>query len=218
MKQAAETCTSDTSTMQSPLVGHRVFYSHNLQEMLPIAHGSYSVRVTVGEIDSNVTEEDLDLCGDFDTSVFSPQSQQPAIRVTSFSRPIHEANTSGHTNINEGPMWTITPQEAPIKISSEADRRIRGHEDLLKKVYAIIQDEARNKSVPISHIEVLSDWSNEYDEQTGVVIYIEIQGAVDDRFALWDKIANRLEELEDSLLPDEHDFLVNNVSVVVNRA
>jgi hypothetical protein len=175
------------------------------------------MRVTVGEIDSKVIEDQLDLCGDFDTSVFSPQSQQPAIRTISLSRPIHEADTSGHTNTDKGSTWAIMPQKAPRKVSSEADQRIRGHEDLLKKVYAIIQDEARNKSVPISHIDVLSDWSNEFDEHTGVVIYIEIQGTADDRFALWDKIASSLEELEGSLLPDEYDFLISNVSVVVNR-
>jgi hypothetical protein len=218
MREAAETYTSDTSTMQGPQAAHGVFYNYSTQEMLTISRGPYTVSVTVGEIDSNVTEEDLGLSGNFDTSVFFPQPQQPAIRVASFSRPIHEADTSGHTNIDEGPIWIITPQEAPVKISSEADQRIRGHENLLKKVYAIIQDEAGNKSVPLSHIEVLSDWSNEYDEQTGIVIYIQIQGTADDRFAFWDTIANSLEELEDSLLPDEHDFLISNVSVVVNRA
>ena len=218
MREAAEPYTSDTSTMWGLLDIDEVFYSYSTQDIRAIPQGSYAMRVTVGEIDSHVTEEDLDLSVDFDTSAFSPQPQQLEIRVSSFSRQIREAGTSGYTNIDEGPIWTITPQEAPVKISSEADQRIRGHENLLKKVYAIIQDEARNKSTPLSHIDVLSDWSNEYDEHTGVVIYIEIQGTADDRFALWDKIADSLEELEGSLLPDEQDFLISNVSVVVNRA
>lgn len=189
MTQVAE-YTADTTTLQSPPVGHRIFYGHSTTGR------RCAVSVSTGEIDANVTKEEWGLSEDvnpfqdrkarwqyfedkFDTSVFPPQLQL---------------------------LWIRTPQEEPVKISCEADGRIHGHEQLLKQVYAIIRDEARHKHIPPSHLEVLSDWSHEYDEHTGVVIYVEMQGTADERFALWDTIANRLEELEGSLPPNERDF------------
>ncbi len=237
MRQESDMYTADTTTMPRPLVGHGVFYIQSMQGRLPVTCVSFAVSAITGEIDVNVTEEASDLAGNvvliqasraqcqrfetrsgFDTSAFSPQPQQLTKCVTAWFGRIFDADgAGGHANTDAGPIWVITPQETPVKISPEAERRILGREQLLQRAYNIIRDEARNKSMPLSHVEVLSDWSNEYDEHTGVVIYVEMRGTADDRFALWDTLANRLEDLEGSLSPDERDFLKRRVSVVVNR-
>ena len=189
MTQVAE-YTADTTTLQSPPVGHEIFSGHSttgrlVEDVSPYRKTRYlyTANVSVGKIDVDVTEEEggqyFEYKSSFDTAVF--------------------------------------PQEEPVKISSDANKHIRGHEQLLKKVYAMIREEAHHTSIPLLYIEVLADWSHEYDEHTGVVIYIGIQGTADERFALWDSIAHRLETLEGSLPPNERNFLLRNVSVVVNR-
>lgn len=132
--------------------------------------------------------------------------------------PAHEDEASRKTTTSKEDIWTIIPKKVPVKASAEAVRRIRGREGLLEKLYAIIQDEGHKTNIALLSIEVLPDWSHEYDEQTGIVIHAEMQGSVDDRFTLWDAISNRLESFEHKLSADERAFLTNNLSVAIHRS
>jgi hypothetical protein len=103
-------------------------------------------------------------------------------------------------------------------IDLEATRRLRGHERIVQKVCSLAKDEARARELALLHIDVRPAWSHEYDERTGVVIDAEIQATADERFSYWDAVCERLNELEDSLPPEERRFLNDEVSFVVNRS
>ena len=58
----------------------------------------------------------------------------------------------------------------------------------------------------------------EYEERTGVVIDVEIKATTDERFSYWDAVCERLNELEESVPPEERCFLNDEVSFIVNRS
>jgi hypothetical protein len=103
-------------------------------------------------------------------------------------------------------------------IDLEATRRLRGHERIVKEVCSFAKEEAQTRGLALLHIDVRPAWSHEYDERTGVVIDAEIQATADERFSYWDAVCERLNELEDSLPPEERRFLNDEVSFVVNRS
>jgi hypothetical protein len=115
-----------------------------------------------------------------------------------------------------GGTWTI-PSLAQPNMSPEARRRMLGYEHLMQRIYTLVQEEAKKQGLILYKIEVEPDWSHEYDEKTGIIVRAEIQGTSDDRFTFWDSIANRLEDLEQLLSPDECTFLTRSISVVINR-
>jgi hypothetical protein len=103
-------------------------------------------------------------------------------------------------------------------IDLEATRRLHGYERIVQEVCSLAKDEARARGLALLRIDVRPAWSHEYDERTGVVIDAEIQATADERFSYWDAVCERLNELEDSLPPEERRFLNDEVSFVVNRS
>ncbi len=107
---------------------------------------------------------------------------------------------------------------SPMVITPEVGQRLRGREKLLQTVYAIAHEEAQKQGIHLRKVTVRPAWSNEYDERTGVVVDVEIEGAADDRFSYWESVCTRLQDLESALPPQERDFLVNDLSFIVNRS
>lgn len=106
----------------------------------------------------------------------------------------------------------ITPE-----ITDEAKRRLAGREYLQDKFLSIVEEEASGLNIALTRIAVRPGWSHEYQDQTGVVIEVEMAGNNDRRFGLWDAISVRLDALLSSLTGEEQAFLANNVSVVVTQ-
>lgn len=59
---------------------------------------------------------------------------------------------------------------------------------------------------------------HKYDERTGIVIDVEIKASSDERFSYWDAVCERLNELAESVPPEELCFLNDEVSFIVNRS
>ena len=197
MSQADRFRPTETTTMQDETAGFLLFYAD--------------------ESHDNTTEEKE--MPWHQAVVWSPRyaSEPPVTCDILHPDPAHGGETSGQATIGEGAVWTVTPQRTPVKVTAKAERRSQGYEKLLEELYIIIQDETRNADIPLTQIEVLANWSHEYVDETGIVIYIEIRGSSDDRFALWDALALRFTELEATLPDDERNFLMNNVSIEVER-
>jgi hypothetical protein len=202
---------ADTTTMQHESTGFWLSYAE--------------------EIEDNTTEETLDLPRNVvlhqtksmkwhEGPVWDPgyTSVTPlTTRGILHSEPTHVGEASRQTTIGEEDIWTIMPQRTPVKASAEADRRMRGHGGLMERIYAIVYDEAQREHLSIHALKVRAAWSHEYDEETGVIIDVEIEGSAEQRFALWDRVSSQIEDLETSLRPDEHDFLTRCLSIIVNR-
>jgi len=111
------------------------------------------------------------------------------------------------------------PAEPKIEISPAAQERLCGHALLAEKVYSIIKEEAKRADVS-PRIVVRPSWSHEYEDQTGVVIEVEIAASDEKRFNLWDTISLRLDALLDStsLSEEEQSFLTNKLSVIVTQS
>jgi len=103
-------------------------------------------------------------------------------------------------------------------IDPEAARRFRGHERIMHEVCSLAKEEAQSRGLTLLRIDVRPAWSHEYDEQTGVVIDVEIKASSDERFSYWDAVCERLNELEEAVPPEERGFLNDEVSLIVNRS
>ena len=124
--------------------------------------------------------------------------------------------SSGQATIGEGPIWTIVPRRE-FRIAPEAERRILGYEWLMQYLYEIVYDEMQRQRVSLRQLEVRPAWSNEYDDTTGVVIDVSIEGSVEQRFALWEVISSKIEALEAYMRPGDREFFTSSVSIIVNR-
>jgi hypothetical protein len=107
--------------------------------------------------------------------------------------------------------------EPKIEVFSDAQERLSGHTVLAEKVYSVIKEEAKRSDV-LPSIVVRPSWSHEYEDLTGIVIDVEIHGDDDKRFTLWDAISSKLDALLDSMSAEEQAFLMDNLSVVVNKS
>ena len=103
-------------------------------------------------------------------------------------------------------------------IDPEAARRFRGHERIVQEVCSLAKEEAQARRLTLLCIDVRPAWSHEYDERTGIVIDVEIKASSDERFSYWDAVCERLNELEESLPPEERCFLNDEISFIVNRS
>lgn len=103
-------------------------------------------------------------------------------------------------------------------ISSEAERRFRGHEKVVQEVLSLAEKEARARGISLVKIDVRPAWSHEYEERTGVVIDVEIKATAEERFSYWDAVCEWLDQLADSLPPKEQRFLNDEISFIVNRS
>ncbi|HEU4343216.1 MAG TPA: hypothetical protein VFU31_16815 [Candidatus Binatia bacterium] len=98
----------------------------------------------------------------------------------------------------------------------QARRRLKGHEELLKKLVVIAKREAALRAMPILKIEALGAWSHEYEEKSGIVVHVEVQATDQQRFSFWEEISERVDSLRDTLSTEEKDFLTDQISVVVD--
>jgi len=103
-------------------------------------------------------------------------------------------------------------------IAPEAARCFRGHERIVQEVCSLAKEETQARGLVLLHIDVRPAWSHEYDERTGIVIDVEIRASSDERFSYWDAVCERLNELEETLSPEDRCFLNNEVSFIVNRS
>ncbi len=103
-------------------------------------------------------------------------------------------------------------------ISPEAARRFSGHEKIVQEVCSLAQEEAQARGLALLQIDVRPAWSHEYDERTGIVIDVEIRASSDERFSYWDAVCERLNELAESVPPEERCFLNDEISFIVNRS
>lgn len=127
---------------------------------------------------------------------------------------------TGHESLfssPETPSYDLPPV-AVETIDSEATRRLHGHERIMQEVCSLAKAEARARGLTLLCIDVRPAWSHEYDEGTGVVINAEIQATANERFLYWDAVCERINEMEDSLLPEERRLLNDEVSFVVQRS
>lgn len=116
--------------------------------------------------------------------------------------------------------WVYHPEQFYRKekdISPEAERRFKGHERVVQKALSLAEKEAQARRISLLKIEVRPAWSHEYEERTGVVIDVEIKATPEERFSYWDAVCEKLDQLEDSLPPEERRFLNDDISFVVSR-
>ncbi len=104
-----------------------------------------------------------------------------------------------------------------LDISPEAKSRISGCEKVVQEVCSLAEKEAQARGISLLRINVRPAWSHEYDEHTGVVIDVEIKATADERFSYWDAVCEQLDQLVDSLPPEEQRFLIDKISFVVGR-
>ena len=130
-----------------------------------------------------------------------------------------------HLDSDQAPLFT--PDEEASRglspttietIAPKAAERSRGHEKIVHEVCSLAKEEAQTRGLTLLCIDVRPAWSHEYEERTGIVIDVEIRASSDERFSYWDAVCERLNQLEDSLLPEEQRFLQDEVSLVVNRS
>jgi hypothetical protein len=131
------------------------------------------------------------------------------------------------SHLASGQAALLTPDEetsrglSPIlteTIDPEAARRFSGHERIVQKACSLAKEEAQARGLVLLHIDVRPVWSHEYDERTGIVIDVEIRASSDERFSYWDAVCERLNELEETLSPENRCFLNDEVSFIVNRS
>ncbi len=104
------------------------------------------------------------------------------------------------------------------EVFTEAEKRLANHSGLLEQLISIIETEANKLNIPVRKITARPAWSHEYDEETGVVIDIQITGSAVDRFRLWDAISEKIEKHQASFSEKENYFVAKEISFVVNRS
>jgi hypothetical protein len=112
---------------------------------------------------------------------------------------------------------TVKLKSTTVEIVEEAERRIRGHENLIAQLHSIVEEEADRLDVIINRIIVRPGWSHEYEDKNSVVMYIDIRGETETRFCLWDSTCEKIDSLGNSLPPNTAQFLRDNIFVVVNQ-
>lgn len=108
-------------------------------------------------------------------------------------------------------------EKTTFQVSEDAQKRLGGYERLFYKLLFITRQEAAARHVPLLKIEGLRAWSHEYQDDDGVVIHVEVQGNDEERFSVWEGISERINLLQGNLNSEEREFLMNEVSVIVDR-
>ncbi len=103
-------------------------------------------------------------------------------------------------------------------IAPEAAQRFSGYESIVQEVCSLAKEEAQARGLALLQIDMRPAWSHEYDEHTGLVIDVEVKATSDERFSYWDAMCERLNELEDSVPPEERRFLNDEIFFVVSRS
>jgi len=142
--------------------------------------------------------------------------QSPQEQPTAIVQVLQEQIASSQET-EEAEKVTLSPTLIE-SVSPEAARRLSGHESTVQAVCSLAKEEAQARGLSLLKIEVRPAWSHEYDERTGIVIDVEIRASSDERFSYWDAVCERLNELAESVSPEERCFLNDEVSLVVSRS
>ena len=123
--------------------------------------------------------------------------------------------------VTSGSILEITGgEELPLKtdpsISLEAKHRIKGREQLVRQVCDLAEQEARARGISLLKIQVRPLWSQESNEQTGIVINAEVKATREEGDRYWDAVCERLNQLEGSVSSEDRRFLTNEIFFVVN--
>jgi hypothetical protein len=124
------------------------------------------------------------------------------------------------TILHRESVLDTTPTTTPYAgdLHPEVKKRLAGHEQLVNSICALVRQEARDRGLALSTIDIRPAWSHESDEQTGVIIDVEVKATTDERFSYWDGVSERTHQLDASLSPEEKQFLNDDVSLVVSRS
>jgi len=103
-------------------------------------------------------------------------------------------------------------------VGAEAVNRIAGREALLGRICKLAKAEAAERSLRVNKLSIHAAWSHEYDEQTGVIVDIDVTASDEDRFSYWEALNERLDELAASLSQPDRDWLQSDLSLTVVRS
>jgi hypothetical protein len=104
-----------------------------------------------------------------------------------------------------------------IEIHSEAAQRTQGHEELVKKICTVAEEEAQRCGISLLSMRIRPSWSHESNEQTGIVIDAAVNAPSNERNHYWDAVCEQMSRLESSLPSAESDFLSNEIFFIVSR-
>ena len=133
----------------------------------------------------------------------------------------------GVVSLTLSAQWTSTTENAGVitlstatiqPMSLEVRRRLRGHEHLVQTICALTRYQAAVRGLMLRTIGLRPAWSHESDEQTGIVIDIEVKATVDDRCAYVDAVCEQIHQLEASLSPEDQHFLNDEIFLIVSRS
>ncbi len=103
-------------------------------------------------------------------------------------------------------------------ISTQAAKRIAGREEVVVRICELARAQAAKRNLRVNEISVHAAWSHEYDENTGVVVDVDVTASDEDRFSYWEALNERLDELAASLPQNDSDWLQSELSLTVIRA
>ena len=89
---------------------------------------------------------------------------------------------------------------------------------LLLKIVSLVSEEAKRQKIDLGGIEVRPAWSNEYEENSAVVLDVEVDIEAEHRFLFWESLGERLNSMTNSLSLRETFFLQENLSLIVSRS
>jgi hypothetical protein len=91
-------------------------------------------------------------------------------------------------------------------------------EKLANTICTLSTQEAKTRGLVLRKIEIRPAWAYESDQQSEIVIDVEIQSTADEQFAYWDAVYERIHQLEATLSQEEQRFLNDAVFFIVNRS
>lgn len=112
-------------------------------------------------------------------------------------------------SVDTRPLQAILP---------EARRRLKGHEKLAYTICTLSTQEAKTRGLALRKIEIRPAWAYESNQQSEIVIDVEIQSTADEQFAYWDAVYERIHQLEATLSQEEQRFLNDAIFFIVNRS
>jgi hypothetical protein len=102
-------------------------------------------------------------------------------------------------------------------VSPEVSKRLKGHEQLVQDICVLARQEARRRGLTLYKMDIRPAWSHESDEQTGIIIDLEVKATANERFAYWDAVCEQVSQLEASLSPEDQRFLGDDIALLVSR-
>lgn len=103
-------------------------------------------------------------------------------------------------------------------ISAQAAKRIAGREEVVGRICEVARAQAAKHNLRVNEISIHAAWSHEYDENTGVVVDVNVTASDEDRFSYWEALNEGLDELAASLPQNDCDWLQSELSLTVIRA